>query len=317
MMVKSIDDKIQKAFEFVLSNRNDDGMWYNFLTRNHGESADWVSSFIGLNLLDSGIEQKELKATAQSILKRQRNNGGFSYNHKIVPDADSTAFAIRFLSHFGYETEIDMAKNFLKEHQHINGGFRTYQEQSIRKYERILSEMSVEGWCSPTPDITASALLANLNNEFAIQFLLNTQQENGSWRSYWWTSDVYATTHSLEALSKLGYNNQVEKANEWLAQDNNVPDVAFYLSLSIRTLVRNKKYRGITKSRIERLLSSQNEDGSWDTIPILQFPLPSNSQPWYDSKRWREDARDQNKIFTTSSCIKALSEYRRNTLYVD
>lgn len=306
-----IDVAIQKATEFVLSNRNDDGMWYNFLTRHHGESADWVSSFAGLNLLGSGINQEELTATAESVLRRQRENGGFSYNHKIVPDADSTAFAIRFLSHFDYQSELDMAKKFLKEHQNSDGGFRTYQEQSIRKYARIPPEMSVEGWCSSTPDITASALLTNFDNDVAVQFLLNTQQEDGRWRSYWWTSDVYATTHSLEALSNLGYDDQVKKANEWIAQDDNIPNVPFYLALSIQALIRNKKDYGIAKSRIEKLLSSQRDDGSWDTTPILQFPLPSNIQPWYYSNRWRDDARDQNRIFTTSSCIKALSEYQR------
>lgn len=312
MMVNSIDVAIQKATEFVLSNRNEDGMWYNFLTRHHGESADWVSSFTGLNLLDSGINQKELTTTAESVLRRQRENGGFSYNHKIVPDADSTAFAIRFLSHFGYRSELDMARKFLEEHQHSDGGFRTYQEQSIRNYARIPPEMSVEGWCSSTPDITASALLTNLDNDVAVQFLLDTQQEDGRWNSYWWTSDIYATTHSLEALSRFGYDDQVKKANEWIVQDNDALNVAFYLALSIQALVRNKKDYEIAKSRVGKLLSSQREDGSWDTTPILQFPLPSNIQPWHDSDRWREDARDQNRIFTTSSCIKALSGYQRS-----
>ncbi len=144
-MKTDISDAILKATEFVFSNRNEDGMWYNFLTRHHGESADWVSSFTGLNLLDSGIDQEELTTTAESVLRRQRENGGFSYNHKIVPDADSTAFAIRSLSHFDYQSELDMAKKFLREHQHSDGGFRTYQERSIREYTRIPPEMSVEG----------------------------------------------------------------------------------------------------------------------------------------------------------------------------
>ncbi|MAE13174.1 hypothetical protein CMO92_01295 [Candidatus Woesearchaeota archaeon] len=151
-----------------------------------------------------------------------------------------------------------------------------------------------------------------MDNDVAVQFLLDTQQEDGRWRSYWWTSDVYATAHCVEALSKFECDDHVKKAEQWLAQDDNIPNIPFYLALSIQTVVRNKKYDGIIKSRIEKLLSSQRKDGSWDTRPILQFPLPSNMQPWYDSNRWREDARDQNRIFTTSSCIKALHEFQRS-----
>ncbi|RLG15417.1 MAG: hypothetical protein DRN71_01360 [Candidatus Nanohalarchaeota archaeon] len=140
---------------------------------------------------------------------------------------------------------------------------------------------------------------------------INTQQEDSQWKSYWWTSDVYATTHSLEALSKLGYDDQVKKATEWIAQNDNIPNVPFYLALSIQALIRNKKDYETANSRVEKLLSSQRDDGSWNTTPILQFPLPSNTQPWHHSNRWREDARDQNRIFTTSSCIKALNEYQK------
>lgn len=304
--MRNIDVVIKQATEFVLNSQDEDGMWYNFLTRHHGESADWVSSFTGLNLLGSGVNKERLELTASSILKRQRENGGFSYNHKIVPDADSTAFAIRFLSHFGYQNELDNARQFLEEHQDNTGGFRTYQELAIREYVRIPPEMSVAGWCLSIPDITASALLTSSENESAVNFLLKTQQQDGRWSSYWWTSDVYSTVHSIEALSKTSHSKNIGKARDWVAQEENVQDVPFYLALSIQALVGSEKYQDIVKSRTEKLLSCQREDGSWNTEPILQFPSPSNVEPWNDSNRWREDAKDQNRIFTTSSCILAL-----------
>lgn len=308
--MESINTAIEEATTFIFNNQNDDGMWYNFLTRHHGESADWVSSYVGLNLLKSGIDQDLLTKTAKSVLERQRENGGFSYNHKIVPDADSTAFAIRFLSHFGYQKELDDARAFLAKHQH-EGGFRTYQEQAIRNYARIPLEMSVAGWCTPTPDVTASVLLTGMQDKSAEQFLLKSQQEDGQWHSYWWTSDVYATSHSLEALSRLGYKDEVTKGQEWLAQEANVPDIPFYLALSIQSLLENEEAYEIVKTRAEKLLLSQRNDGSWNTMPTLQFPLPSNTNPHTSPGRWRPDARDQNRIFTTSACIRALNKYQR------
>lgn len=311
----SIEDAIARATSFVLNSRNpDDGMWYNFLTRHHGESADWVSSFVGLSLFRAGVPRNELLRTAESVLKRQRDGGGFSYNHKIVPDADSTAFAICFLSHFGFEGELANARRFLIAHQHVDGGFATYREEAIRQYACIPQEMSVAGWCAGTPDVTASALLALPTDTCTAQYLLRTQCSDGSWRAYWWTSDVYATKHAAEALRPLGYENEINAAQRWLADDANVPAVPFYLALSIQTLVGNETFQPILDARVEQLLAMQrSDDGSWNTEPILRFPLPANAEPWTDPSRWRKDASDQNRIFTTATCLKALSDYRTAT----
>ena len=303
-----VKESLEKAAEFVLTSRNEDGMWYNFLTRHHGESADWVSSFAGLNLLEAGVSKYELEKTAKSILQRQKSNGGFSYNDKIVPDADSTAFAIRFLRNFGYGQEISNALSFLGKHQNKDGGFGTYREDAIREYYRIPKEMLVEGWCASTPDITASAILVNPNDN-AIKYLLDTQKEEGKWKSYWWNSDVYSTVHCKEALEKLGFDEEVSKAKKWLAKDENIPDVAFYLALSVNALHQDNKYGETLNRRVSRLVELQREDGSWNTSPILQFPMPSDKEPWNSSERWREDAKDQNRIFTTSTCAKALSKF--------
>ncbi|MBI2548369.1 terpene cyclase/mutase family protein [Candidatus Woesearchaeota archaeon] len=311
----NIDDAIARATAFVLDSRHpENGMWYNFLTRHHGESADWVSSFVGLNMLRAGTPRDELLRTAQSVLKRQREGGGFSYNHKIVPDADSTAFAVRFLSYFGFEDELVNARSFLAAHQHTDGSFATYREEAIRQYTRIPLEMSVAGWCAGTTDVTASALLALPTNIRAVCYLLNSQLPDGSWRAYWWTSDVYTTKHAAEALRPFGFEKEVGAAQRWLADDANVPSLPFYLALSIQALAEDEASRPIIDARVERLLAMQRtDDWSWNTQPILRFPSPMNAEPWTYPSCWREDASDQNRIFTTATCLKALSDYRAAT----
>lgn len=219
--MKELDSSIDAATNFVLSLRNPEGMWCNFLTRTHGESADWVSSYVGMCLLESGVAKKELSKTAKSISKRQRNNGGFSYNEKIVPDADSTAFASIMLSEFGYDNAVKKAKDFILKHQNADGGFSTYLEGLIRTYFRIPQGTSVRGWCCSTPDVTASVLLALGKNKKATEYLKNNQLENGSWRAYWWNNNTYSTTHSLSSLSQHGAKNAVNKAQDWLIK--NIP----------------------------------------------------------------------------------------------
>jgi hypothetical protein len=311
--MKSIDEAIVKAKTFVLNSRHpEDMMWHNFLTHHHGESADWVSSFVGLSLIQSGVPKEALFATAESVMKRQRENGGFSYNHKIVPDADSTAFAIRFLSFFGFQEELRNASKFLAGHQHSDGSYATYQEAAIRQYARIPPEMRVTGWCMGTPDITASAVLAFPKDEAGVKYLLDNQDQKGFWHSYWWTSDVYATAHAVEVLRHHGFTDEINAAQQWLADDSNVPKVPFYLALSVQSLGCNHDFRGTAESRVEQLLKMQrSDDGSWDVYPILRFPFPNNKEPWKDQSRWREDASDQNRVFTTAACLKTLNDYQK------
>lgn len=309
--MSNLDLTIENATDFVLASRNSDSMWYNFLTRYHGESADWVSSFVALNLLESDVDKDVLSSTVDSILERQRENGGFSYNHKIVPDADSTAFAILLLSQFDYEQEVSKAKEFLSSHQQPDGSFSTYSEDAIRNYFRITSDMSVEGWCSGTSDITLSALRVFPNNKSAIDYLVKNQDVQGFWRSYWWSSDVYSTAYGAMTLNNIGLESEAENARQWLADSENIPNQPFYLALSIQALSLDDSSSEIVNERVDILLASQMADGSWATQPKLQFPIPGNKEPWNNPERWREDTRDQNRIFTTSTCLKALSDYRK------
>ena len=148
--MKSIEGQTKKAIKFVLNNRDSEGMWKNFLSRTHGESTDWVTSFSGLNLLEAGVSRNKLKETANSVLKRQREGGGFSYNHKIVPDLDSTAFAIRFLEKAGHSQKLENSREFIKQHQNLDGGFGTeqcpYDIQSIADLQKIPHLLSNRGY---------------------------------------------------------------------------------------------------------------------------------------------------------------------------
>ena len=95
-----------------------------------------------------------------------------------------------------------------------------------------------------------------------------------------------------------------------MAQQKIIPDVPFYLALSLQGFMTNGSFGGKIETGIKRLLDLQQSDGSWETYPILRFPLPSNLEPWNDSKGWREETKDQNRVFTTATCLQTLSQYR-------
>lgn len=307
-----LEEAIKKAREFVFSNRDDSGLWKDFETRTHGESIDWVSSYIGLCLLNSGIPKSDLELTANSISKRQNEeHGGWGYNEKIVPDADSTAFSILFLSHFDYD--LNRAKDFLLAHQKSDGSFGTYIPELIKQYYRIPTEMSIDGWCSGIPDVTATALQALGEGKEAVEYIKKHQADEGFWRAYWYNNDIYSTVHGIRAIKGNGSGNEIEKAQDWLARQKIIPDVPFYMALSLQGFMTNGSFGEQIENGIKRLLDLQQKDGSWGTYPILRFPLPSNLEPWNDSSRWREESKDQNRVFTTATCLQTLSQYEERS----
>src|SRR3989344_6726470 len=311
-----ISKAIEKAREFILIRRDNMGLWADFRSRNHRESIDWVSSYVGLSLLRAGASLADLELTAESMSKRQNESGGWGYNKETsAPDADSTAFSIQFLSRFGYKAEIEKAKRFLLQHQRDNWGFGTYLAELIRLdyKERIPVDTPLDGWCSAIPEVTAIALQALPDNERAIEYMKQSQNEGGFWRSYWYNSDIYATVQVIKSLQDNKYEEKIKKAQEWLAGQK--PEMSFYLALLVRGIRNNTKYTDKTDSGISNLLNLQKEDGGWESHPILRVPSFSNLRPWEDSSRWREDISDQNRIFTTATCLETIFDYKEHTLH--
>jgi len=313
--MNKLEEAIKKARKFIFANRDSSGLWRDFESRTHGESVDWVSSYVGLCLLESGIPASDLELTANSILKRQNEEYyGWGYNEKIVPDADSTAFSILFLSHFGYDLE--RAKDFLLAHQKSYGSFGTYIPELIDRYcsqsswAKRIGNNSFEGWCSGIPDVTATALQALGNDKEAVEYMKTHQANGGFWRAYWYNNDIYSTVHGIMAIKGHDSVNEIEKAQDWLARQRIVADVPFYVALSLQGFMTNGSFGEQIENGIKKLLDLQQKDGSWRTYPILRFPLPSNLEPWNDSSRWREEAKDQNRMFTTATCLQTLSQYQ-------
>ncbi len=135
--------------------------------------------------------------------------------------------------------------------------------------------------------------------------------DGNHWHSYWWTDDIYATARAIISLADQEPQLKLDDAVRWLAERHH--PFPFYDGLAVQALLScpNKK-SGEIESRIKKLLITQRVDGSWPNGPILKFPHPSNMAPWENSQMWRESSADQHSLFTTATCVKALSDYKRS-----
>jgi squalene-hopene/tetraprenyl-beta-curcumene cyclase len=321
--------------------------WSDFRTL-AGESVDWVSGYVGYNLALSlppggaAGGTTVLPAVASGILGRQHGDGGWGYGPIVPSDADSTSWCLLFLSRMDAldPGRLERAAAFLSRHQSpVDGGFRTYAApREIGRFMRLDGEgLSFEGWASSQTCVTASAALALArtgalrgSRDRALDYIRSSQTPDGRWNAYWWADPLYSTALCMEALVAEGQGgvgggdvSLVERAQSWMAetQDDegcwNAGGWAFSTALGLRGLLLGPRDRTTAIERAaEWLVAHQLEDGGWSERHILRIPHPSDREPWLRAG-WTADGRaigaairDQRRLFTTATALRALSEFQ-------
>ena len=191
---------LEKAVSFLIERQSGDGAWRDFQLK-PGRSDAWVTAYVGLRLLRAetcapDAEMRPALAAATRYLEGARHrDGGWGYNGKSPPDADSTAQSILFLrAGFGAVTLADYAA--LARFQLRDGAFATYRRGDGR-----------DGWCRGHPDVTAVALRAmagmlrpdhvRLRRGYAR--LAGYLARKNALASYWWPSPFYLAARSARA----------------------------------------------------------------------------------------------------------------------
>lgn len=316
-----VDNVIKKAVNFLSASQDrETHLWTDFKTKHHGQSSSRVTSIVCNSLVTIIDDENKLMNVAEAIVREYQANDlgtGFGYNRKVIADADSTSWAYICLSRFEaggmniYEHILSEMARFIRNHQDPEtGGIATYNENDLREYMRKTYPKSFEdisAWCSPAAGVTAAALRALGREDSALEYLLGEQRKDGSYRSYWWNSDIYATAQAAIALEINGKKDEAQRAKQWLV--NNPGREPFYQALCLIALLEGKGFSPQIDALAKDLANSQLDDGSWGSYPVLMFPDPDNHAPWKNRKRWRDDAADQKSIVTTALCAESLALY--------
>jgi hypothetical protein len=232
-------------------------------------------------------------------------------------DADSTAWALHLAAAVGESGSAPAlrARETVKAHAQRDGGVSTYLDAA--RMRPVAPRMRppdgfAAGWCSTSHAcVTASAALLGI--EPARDFLRRAQRSDGSWRSYWWDDDAYATALAAEALAGTGREDdrlRVAAAVDWAAARiaANMGGSPFPAALCLRVLSLDDTPRtGESREHVTAgLVERQEPDGGWPASARLLAPRP--------------DARDrdagpvpplatldENRIFTTATVLSALT----------
>jgi hypothetical protein len=336
-------DRLEKsrdaALTFIKTSRNPDRLWSDFRTL-AGESIFWVSGYIGYMISRYGGGQDEWLDEAAGLIRNHRNpDGGWGYGPGVPSDADSTSWCLRFLSSRGMpDGEIcAAASRVILRHQNDDGGFRTYFSPSaIGRFMGLDGIVSFEGWLSSQLCVTGVAVESLTEAGYpqsistSLDLIRRGQIAEGYWNSYWWSGNLYATVHCMEAMKPGATTDdliRLKNAQDWIARtqladgswgDSAEPGgIPFWTALALDGLLlepRPDLYQCIGNG-IHWLLAHQASDGSWAPGYILRIPHPSMKEPWkYPS--WKKDGRainalirDHRHLFSTATVISAFTRY--------
>jgi squalene cyclase len=327
---------LQRGVDFLLTGQGNDGMWRDFHTR-AGEASTWPTGYIGNALQLARVDRDVLDRAADALVSRQQSDGGWGYNEETPSDADSTAWALLFLAGMdGRDDACDRGRSCLARHQRRSGGVATYADPGpIRRYTAVARWVPFRGWCSPHVEVTSAAGRAYLDSsraraDAALRYVRSQQNTDGSWNSYWWTSAHFATQQAVELAVSMNELDAVNLASAWTRRSQ-LPDggwsapghasmSAFATALSLSVLaVSSRGDREPIVRATSALMGLQDADGGWPSEPILRIPVPADRRRAQDD-RWRpvrfDDGivvADQNRMFTSATCVAALARALRAT----
>lgn len=97
--VRDVQRAVISGTNRMLGLQDEDGFWREYNLQ-PGASEAWSTAWVGWCLAGVGMNQatREARARAVTALAGCRKEGGWGYNRKTGPDADTTAWVLRFLS---------------------------------------------------------------------------------------------------------------------------------------------------------------------------------------------------------------------------
>jgi hypothetical protein len=334
-----IRDAINNATDFLRTARSPDGFWRDFWTP-AGISDAWVTGYVGATLAVSPLQKGSAAAQeAWSLLECDRFiDEGWGYGPGVPVDSDSTAWILLLAERAGRgnDERVQRARGLLKRHI-TGGGISTYAQTQADALHRFLSlpaEVDLSAWFLPHTCVTAAvAGLSELRAELT-DYLLDAQQDDGSWTCYWWFEPAYATALAAKALAAENgprASKAVERAVAWAQSRTHAlheKPTPFELAWLLRILLLDANYSAEAHQCLNLLLSLQDQNGAWRGSARLRIPRPDEPHPdrierwtrWFGTTSAPKDTEDtlrrtftifsidQQGIFTTATVLAALQE---------
>ncbi|OPA81014.1 squalene--hopene cyclase [Paenibacillus selenitireducens] len=227
-------------------------------TIQNSPSTVWDTALIAYAMQESGIAEnhKTIQRAAAYLSERQQHKSGdwsihnphtlpggwgFSETNTINPDVDDTTAALRAMKNFSttnasYLDSWNRGLLWVISMQNKDGGWPAFEKNTNKE---ILTWLAIDGAKSAAidpseADLTGRALeyLGNfaglhVRHDFiqrGTEWLMNHQEQDGSWYGRWGVCYIYGTWAALTGLTATGvspHHTSIQKGAQWLASIQN------------------------------------------------------------------------------------------------
>ena len=238
-------------------------------------SPIWDTGWVGQTMIEN---EQNIDKTINWLLEKEINTDGdwknkrpnlkpggwaFQFNNHFYPDVDDSALIGMLFHRYNKKFQkkkitesIERTRKWIIGMQSKNGGWGSFDADNTYSYLNYIPFADHGALLDPpTADVTARCIsfLAQLNNKKneafikkGVEYLLEQQEDDGSWFGRWGTNYIYGTWSVLSALNLVEFNdkkNVIEKAVNYIKKKQRTDggwgeDGKTY----------NDKYKGLAKS---------------------------------------------------------------------
>jgi squalene-hopene/tetraprenyl-beta-curcumene cyclase len=256
---------------------------------------------------------------------REASGWAFEYNNVYYPDTDDTAMVLMALRLAKPENDSELANTFGRaldwqmSFQCRDGGWAAFDKDVTTPWLEDMPFADHNAILDPTcSDLTARTLellgYINFNPKVrsvrdAVQYLIDTQESDGSWYGRWGVNYIYGTWQVLRGLRAIGHNmtqDWILRGRDWLESCQNEDGgwgetCATYENPATKGIGKSTASQtawaimgisacgDLNRTSIQRglrfLLSTQKDDGSWEEPEITGTGFPGVFYLKYDMYR--------------------------------
>jgi hypothetical protein len=315
----NLSNAIDKSINYLTANQQQSGYWKD-LALMTGNSDQWVSAYIARALVYT--QDSRAIRSAKLALNRLKNDvkeNGWSWQFLMSEDADSTAMALLLAKELGEEVFYENHKNILLKFIKKDGSVLTFLDNDdMKMWAKVDQRRKSIGWQVPHMCVVAPVLKVFPSE--TLSFVLSQQKENGSWTSYWWSDDIYATCYMIKSLLETG-NTIPHKAHlqdclsirmtefDKAIQEGKKENV-YYLSLLLMAAMDLQLE--INSTLIQYIVDEQSHDGHWKGTCMMKCSAPEIVESKDENEYFI--VNDLNHNITTATALRMLMQYHQLNL---
>ena len=296
---------VREGVRYLLAQQDPAGLWHDY-SLPPGPSDAWTTAWVGWCLAGSeapAAATARRHAAAALLALRQPN--GWGYNASTGPDADSTAWAVRFLASLGVASG-PQVQACLEGYLDALGHAHTFPDLP-------------NSWGAAHSDVTPVVGLALLAIGSSPQIVLRvrravlvTYRPDGGWPSFWWSADAYATAWSLIFLARSGgIPAQVRSEGvRWLAVHADSGSAMESACQLLAAVTLQPGAGPIAANIVDDLLDAfDSSAGAWPPSPVLLVPRADR----LGAAEPTEAHADGRRLMTTALSCVALQRWLYTT----